>query len=522
LRCPREHRKLLEVDLRQLRQDIGVDFIRAKERLVLSEAETSQPISDIDGCTPRTRTDHPSVCSALSRAGLEAFEKRIGRRFKWVSSFSADFNYHFHMSFKPDGRGGERLDARSAPIFYGWIIVGAGIVITCLGMGTMMSLGIFLQPMSAATGWSRSSISIAALLNFLFMGPASFLWGALSDRFGTRAVVLAGGALLGLGLVAASQSATVGEFQIVFGMLVGVAAGSFYAPLTATATRWFTQHRSLAVALISAGFAIGSMTISPMARWLITDYGWRAAMLTLGVLSWLFILPAALLVRKPPLPSRAGGVTARDGPAEREFTVSRALCTPQFAAIAFTYFACCAAHSGPIFHMVSYAIDCGVPAMAAATVFGAAGIASLSGRIVGGLGADRVGAKRMIVFGLALQALSVSLYVFTRDLAGFYGLALMFGFSYGAVMPLYAILVREYFGARIMGTMFGAVNMASTLGMALGPWTGGWLYDTYGSYFWLYIGSFGIGLGAVAIALTFRPPREISAGLRSARVAQSA
>ena len=144
--------------------------------------------------------------------------------------------------------------------------------------------------------------------------------------------------------------------------------------------------------------------------------------------------------------------------------MARALRTPQFAAISLTYFACCAAHSGPIFHMVSYAIDCGVPAMAAATVFGAAGVASSSGRVIGGLAADRIGAKRMIVFGLALQAVSVSLYVFTRDLASFYGLALMFGFSYGAVMPLYAILVREYFGARIMGTMFGAVNMASTLG----------------------------------------------------------
>jgi MFS family permease len=388
-------------------------------------------------------------------------------------------------------------------------------------MGTMMSLGIFLQPMSTATGWSRMSISTAALLNFLCMGPASFLWGALSDRFGTRAVVLAGGALLGLGLVAASQAGTVGQFQILFGMIIGVAAGSFYAPLTATATRWFTRHRSLAVALISAGFAIGSMTISPFARWLIDDYGWRIAMLTLGALSWLLIIPAALLVRKPPAPPRAAAGAGTIS-ADREFTVTRALCTPQFAAISFTYFACCAAHSGPIFHMVSYAIDCGVPAMAAATVFGAAGVASLSGRIIGGLAADRIGAKQMIVFGLALQAFSVSLYVFTRDLASFYGLALMFGFSYGAVMPLYAILVREYFGARIMGTMFGAVNMASTLGMAIGPWAGGWLYDSYGSYFWLYIGSFGIGLGAVAIAFTFRPPRDLSLGLPSPSVTQSA
>ena len=407
-------------------------------------------------------------------------------------------------------------------IFYGWVIVGAGILITCLGMGTMMALGIFLQPMALATGWSRTSISTAAVLNFICMGPASFLWGALSDRFGTRAVVLAGGALSGLGLVAASQAGTVGQFQILFGMIIGVAAGSFYAPLTATATRWFTRHRSLAVALISAGFAIGSMTISPLARWLITDYGWRTAMFTLGTLSWLIIIPAALLVRRAPVLPGTADATAGASLADREFTAARALRTPQFAAISLTYFACCAAHSGPIFHMVSYAIDCGVPAMAAATVFGAAGVASLSGRVIGGLAADRIGAKRMIVFGLTLQALSVSLYVFTRDLASFYGLALMFGFSYGAVMPLYAILVREYFGARIMGTMFGAVNMASMLGMAIGPWAGGWLYDSYGSYFWLYIGSFGIGLGAVAIAVTFRPPREHSIVLPGPTVTQSA
>ena len=224
-------------------------------------------------------------------------------------------------------------------LFYGWVIVGAGIVITCLGMGTMMSLGIFLQPMSIATGWSRTSISTAALLNFLCMGPASFLWGALSDRFGTRAVVLSGGALLGLGLVAASQAGTVGQFQILFGMIVGVAAGSFYAPLTATTTRWFTRHRSLAVALASAGFAIGSMTISPLARWLIDGYGWRTAMFALGALSWLLIIPAALLVRKPPaLPRATGGATTASS-ADRDFTVARALCTPQFAAISFTYFA---------------------------------------------------------------------------------------------------------------------------------------------------------------------------------------
>jgi MFS family permease len=117
----------------------------------------------------------------------------------------------------------------------------------------------------------------------------------------------------------------------------------------------------------------------------------------------------------------------------------------------------------------------------------------------------------MLLMGLALQALAISLYMVTRELVSFYALALMFGFAYGGVMPLYAIVVREYFGARIMGTVFGAVGFVATLGMALGPVAGGWLYDTLGSYFWLYMGSFGIGLGAVAIAFTFRPPRPLRA-----------
>jgi MFS family permease len=163
--------------------------------------------------------------------------------------------------------------------------------------------------------------------------------------------------------------------------------------------------------------------------------------------------------------------------------------------------------------MVTHAIDHGIPVMAAATVLSVAGLASLSGKIVCGLVADRVGAKRTLLVGLAIQAVSVSLYVFTRDLVSFYELALMFGFAYGGVMPLYAILVREYFGARIMGTAFGAVAFVSTLGMSLGPWAGGWLYDAMGSYFWLYMGSFGIGLGAVAIAFTFRPPRQMPVAL---------
>ena len=398
-------------------------------------------------------------------------------------------------------------------LFYGWVVVAAGMVITCVGIGSMMTLGVFLQPMSETMGWSRTGISAAAVLNFLGMGIGAFFWGAASDRFGTRAVLLCGGVLLGLSLVTASQATSLGQFQLLFGLGVGIAAGSFYTPMTATTTRWFTEHRSLAVALVSAGMGIGAMAMAPLARWLITVSDWRVAMLVMGEVAWFVIIPTALLVRTPPAQAPDAAPAATAGADGRELTVGEALRTPQFATLAFTHFACCVAHSGPIFHMVSHAIDHGVPAMAAATVFGVTGVAAFSGRILCGLVADRVGAKRTLLAGLSLQAVGVGLYVFTRDAASFYGLAMIFGFAYGGVMPLYAILVREYFGARIMGTVFGAVSFVATLGMALGPWAGGWLHDTFGSYFWLYVGSFGIGLGSVAIALTFRPPRPFAGPL---------
>ena len=186
-------------------------------------------------------------------------------------------------------------------------------------------------------------------------------------------------------------------------------------------------------------------------------------------------------------------------------TAAQALLTPQFAAIALTHFACCAAHSGPIFHMVTYATICGLAPMLAVSVFGVAGLAGLGGRIGLGMIADRIGAKPVLVAGLFVQALAVGAYLFVGALGEFYALSVVFGLAYGGVMPLYAVLVRDYFGQRIMGTMFGAVSMLASLGMAVGPWAGGFVFDTYGSYAWLYIGSFGIGLGAVAIALTFRP-----------------
>ena len=388
---------------------------------------------------------------------------------------------------------------------YGWVVVGAGMLMTCIGMGAMLSLGVFLPPLAAETGWSRTGISTAATLDFLFMGAAALVWGVLSDRYGVRIVVLLGSALLGLGLVAASRAESLFQFQLLFGGLVGIAAGSFYAPLMAAATSWLEHRRNLAAALVSAGMGIGSMTVSPLAAWLIGAFDWRTAMFAIGCLAWVLLIPAALLVRRPPQSGPAAAAGAATGQQPFPLSSTQAVLTPQFWAIALAHFACCAAHSGPIFHMVSYATLCGLPAMLAVSVFGVAGLAGLGGRIGLGIAADRLGAKPVLVAGLLVQALAVGAYIFVSELTEFFALSVIFGLAYGGVMPLYAVLVRDFFGPRIMGTLFGAVSMFASVGMALGPWAGGFVFDNSGSYVWLYLGSFAIGLAAVAIAQTFRP-----------------
>jgi MFS family permease len=387
---------------------------------------------------------------------------------------------------------------------YRWVIVALGALMTCVAVGAMFSLAVFLDPLSSDTHWSRAGISSAMTLNFLVMGLGGFMWGSISDRYGPRIVVMIGSVLLGLALVLASQAQSLIVFQLTYGIIVGLAASTFFAPMIAAVTGWFETNRSLAVSLVSAGMGVAPLTISPFARWLITAYDWRTAMLIIGIGAWVLLIPASLFVRGAPRGAPAGEAqAAASGPSQG--AVARALRSPQFLVLGLTFFACCAAHSGPIFHMVSYAIICGITPMAAVSIYSVEGLAGLGGRVLFGVAADRLGVKPVLIAGLLIQAVAIGTYLAVNQLGQFYALAVVFGAAYGGVMPLYATLAREYFGQEIMGSVFGAVTMLSSLGMAIGPLAGGFIFDTYGGYAWMFIGSLAVGLGAAAIALAFPP-----------------
>ncbi len=394
---------------------------------------------------------------------------------------------------------------------YRWVIVAAGGLLGCVAVGGMFSLPVFLQPIARDTGWSVTGISSAMTIGFLAMAFTSMAWGTASDRFGPLPVVLTGSIVLSLSLFAASFAASLLVFQILFGLLVGAATAAIFAPMMAAVTGWFDTHRGLAVSLVSAGMGVAPMTMSPLAAWLVSNHDWRTAMQIVALVVGAIMVPVSLLVRRPPALAAAASVPMGEVEAPAEMSRGEALRSPQFLILLATNFFCCATHSGPIIHTVSYAVACGIPLIAAVTIYSVEGLAGMGGRIAFGLLGDRFGAKRVLVSGLLLQAFGALAYVFAQQLATFYVVGAVFGFIYAGTMPLYAVIIRENFPLRMMGTVIGGTAMAGSLGMATGPLAGGLIYDAFSSYAWLYIGSWAMGLGAFAMAMMFRPfPKPVS------------
>jgi MFS family permease len=385
------------------------------------------------------------------------------------------------------------------------------MAVVAVGSGVTFSLAIFLRPLEEEFGWSRSLISGVALVNWVIFGLGALAWGACSDRLGTRRVVLAGALVLGAALLLSSQARAAWQLYAAFGVLGAAGAGAFYAPLSATIARWFTARRGLALGLLNCGMGLGIFVVPPLARGLITALGWRWAFALFGLLTWVVIL--ALVPRLHDHPAERhvlpyGGAAPDPGrPPAEAVRAGAAFRHPTFWLISLIHACCCAAHSGPIFHMATHAMDLGVATMTAASMLGLSGGTSLVGRIGSGLLADRVGARPALVGMLTLQAVTLSFYLAADTAAALFPVALVFGIAYGGSMPLYALVAREVFGERVLGAAFGGIFFISCLGMGVGAYAGGLIHDLLGSYWALYLASTVVGGAAILAALALRPAR---------------
>jgi MFS family permease len=413
---------------------------------------------------------------------------------------------------------------RQRSLFYGWVVLGIAFLIVAVGMGMVFAFSVFFIPLQEEFGWTRAEVAFTSLLNWLAFGLFSLLFGMLSDQIGIQKVVGIGGVILGIGMLLASRVASLWDLYCSFGLLGGMGMGAFYVPLNTMAANWFTKYRGLALAVVSSGIGVGILLMAPWARYWIQVADWRMALLIFAVMAWGIILPLSVFIWNTPadIGQYPYGVFAAEtvSPLFRTEWKSDPLFTsksevfqqPTFWIIMFTHFFCCIAHSGPIFHMVAYTIGCGISPLRAASVFGMSGAASIIGRLGTGVVADHYGAKRTLVVGLTLQAITILFYTVASSFWSLLLLALLFGPAYGGVMPLYPLLTRQYFGEKGMGTVFGGIFFLSAVGMGLGAYLGGYIFDWTGGYTMLYLKSTVLGSLALLLVIVLRPPGQPQPG----------
>ncbi|MBI3301287.1 MAG: MFS transporter [Deltaproteobacteria bacterium] len=393
--------------------------------------------------------------------------------------------------------------------FYGWVIVFAGLILSLIMHGVVDSFGIMFKPIAGQFHWDRGTVSVAAMINWITLGLAGLACGVLSDRFGSRQVMIVGGLLFVAGTLLMSQIQSLWHLYLFFGVVLAVGRSAAGVPLTALVTRWFVRNQGLALALAQSQ-NVGSAVFAPLSVFLLAEYGWRGVYLWLG-LGALLIIPLTLLMRDhhtsralaQRLSPRAGqvrGLPAQAQPAG--MTLGQAVRTRVFWTLNLMVLGCCTCHSCILLHGVNHMTDVGLTAPTAARVVATMAIFGMLGKIANGLIADKVGAKWAIAGFLGLQAIMIPFFLKAQHVPSFYAWAVLFGIGYGGPMPVYAMLFHEYYGTRAIGGILGMFFMIASLGMGSGSMMGGVLYNAFGSYAVPFLTSTGTGLMAALLALT--------------------
>jgi len=388
---------------------------------------------------------------------------------------------------------------------YAWLRLGVALALMTLGGAGMYSMSVALPPLQAEFGIARATASLPYTLTMIGFGVGGILMGKLSDRFGVRAPVLIGSVCIGLGFIAAGFSRNLVQFSAAQGLLIGLlgTAGSF-VPLVADIALWFTRRRGIAVAIVMSGNYLAGAVWPPLMQHFIDAAGWRATYIGTGVFCLVAMpLLALALKRKPPAIAdivRSGARQARSAVpnAERPLGFSPdALQT----LLCIAGVSCCVAMSMPQVHMVAYCGDLGYPAARGAEMLSVMLAFGIVSRLASGWIADRIGGLRTLLLGAVLQAVALALFLPFQQLAALYVISALFGLFQGGLVPSYPIIVREYFSPREAGMRTGTVLMATLLGMALGGWLPGWIFDLTGSYRVAFANGIAWNLVTTSIAL---------------------
>lgn len=404
---------------------------------------------------------------------------------------------------------------------YGWVIVGAGLVISLCMYGVIESFAIMFKPLAEQFEWDRGTVSVASMISWISFGLSSLVCGRLSDRFGSKWIIIGGGLFFVTGTFLMSQIQSLWQLYLYFGVILAIGRSATGVPMVALVTKWFVKRQGLALA-IAQSQNVGSAVFAPLVVFLLAHNDWRWSYIWLGTVT-LIVLPLSLLIRdKPVAPVSAqgmgsalkGSLQTGSDPVQTSasrasgMTLSEAMRTRAFWTLNFMVLGCCMCHSCILLHGFNHMTDVGMLESVAARVVMLMAVFGMIGKIANGLLADRIGAKWAIAFFLGLQAVMIPFFIEARQAPSFYSWAVLFGLGFGGPMPVYAMLFREYFGIRAIGTILGVFFMVASIGMGSGGMMGGVLYNLFGDYSVPFFTSSTTGMISAILALTLPSPKR--------------
>ena len=358
------------------------------------------------------------------------------------------------------------------------------LLIMTVGSSGMYVISVVLPAVQAEFGIARADASLPYTALMIGFGVGGILMGKLADRHGVMRPLLIGAASLGVGYLLAGSVRNIGEFMAVHAVLIGLfGSAAAFAPLVADTSLWFIKRRGIAVAVCASGNYLAGAVWPPIVQHFVETVGWRQTYLGMGVFCGLVMAALALLMRgRPPAVTPAASATAtaasRTAPG-RPFGFSPATAMVLLC-VAGT--ACCVAMSMPQVHIVAYCGDLGYGAARGAEMLSLMLGFGIASRLISGAICDRIGGLRTLLLGSALQGIALLLFVPFDGLVSLYVISALFGLFQGGIVPSYAIIVREHFPPAEAGAKVGTVLMFTLLGMALGGWMSGKVFDLTGSY----------------------------------------
>lgn len=380
-------------------------------------------------------------------------------------------------------------------------VIGAfSIQFTVIGM--LFSLGLYVKVFEAEFGWSRTLVSASNSLAFFMMGALAIVAGRLSDRFGPRRVLLVSGVMFGVGLVALSRIGAPWQLFALMGTLVAAGLATHDVVTLSTIARWFDKRRGLMTAVAKVGTASGQVLLPLLTAALIAGIGWRETFVALGAGAGLVLVLAALLLRHPTEDEVEPAARARSGHglSFAEARATRTLWT--LCIIQFLFFS--TLMTVPV-HLAAHGMDLGLTTAQAATLLSVVGGASIAGRLIVGLLADRIGSRNALSLCLLVLVIALAGYVLAARPGLLFVVTAIYGFTHGALFVVVSPTVAQYFGMRAHGAIFGLILFCGTLGSTIGPIATGAVFDTTGSYHLAFI-TLGV-MAAVALGLSRTLPR---------------